>query len=223
MKRIIPLFLALLVATVPAGAQFRRATKQAKEDAKLVVSQLKADGFKPLDNKKLDDSVQEFLEDKYSEKDVYEVIGKGTSKTLNEAKALAREDAISYYPLGDVVNAFFVYKKERRKFTVVCYALIRASSRSSIRTTGGTASAINSARAEQAEREARSEAKKMQQQAQKNAKKAQKKAEKQAQKLRDKADKAHEKAVDKANERARKAIEKADKEREKVLEEIEKL
>lgn len=222
MKRIIPLFLALLVAAAPAGAQFRRATKQAKEDAKLVVSQLKDEGFKSLDNKKLDDAVQDFLEYKYSEKDVYEVVGKGTSKTLNEAKALAREDAISFYPLGDVVNSFFVYKKEKRKFNVVCYALIRATSKS-IRTNGGTASAINSARAEQMEKEARSEAKKMEQQAQKEAQKAQKKAEKQAQKLRDKADKAHDKAVDKANEKARKAIEKADKEREKALEAIETL
>ena len=77
MKRIIPLFLALLVATVPAGAQFRRATKQAKEDAKLVVKQLKEEGYKPLDNKKLDDAVRDFLEDKYSEKDVFEVVGNG--------------------------------------------------------------------------------------------------------------------------------------------------
>lgn len=223
MKRIIPLFLALLVATVPAGAQFRRATKQAKEDAKLVVKQLKEEGYKPLDNKKLDDAVRDFLEDKYSEKDVFEVIGKGVSKNLNEAKSMAREDAISYYPLGDVVNSFFVYKKEKRRFNAVCYALIRASSKSSYRTNGGTASAINAAKAEQAEKEARSEAKKMEQQAQKDAQKAQKKAEKQAQKLRDKADKAHDKAVDKANEKARKAIEKADKEREKALEGIENL
>ena len=222
MKRIIPIILALTVAAAPAGAQFKRAGKQAKEDAKLLVSQLKADGYKPIDKVKLDDAVRDYLEDKYSEKDLMEVIGRASSKTLNEAKAQAREDAISYYPLGEVVNSFFVYKKNKRKYDVVCYTLLKASSRSSssVRRAGGTSATIANARAEQEAREARAEAKKMEQQAQKDAKKAQKKAEKQAEKIRNKADKAHQKAVDKANEKARKAIEKADEERAKALEGI---
>ena len=222
MKKIIPIILALIVAAAPAGAQFKRAGKQAKEDAKLVVSQLKAEGYKPIDKIKLDDAVRDYLEVKYSEKDVMEVIGKGSSKTLNEAKALAREDAISYYPLGEVVNSFFVYKKNKRRYDVVCYTLLKASSRaaSSIRRNEGTATTIANARAEQDAREARAEAKKMEQQAQKDMKQAQKKAEKQAEKVRKKADKAHQKAVDKANEKARKAIEKADEERAKALEGI---
>ena len=220
MKRIILIVLVSLMAVAPAGAQFKRPGKQAKEDAKLVVSQLKEEGYKPLDNTKLDDAVKDYLSLKYSEKNCMEVVGRGNSKNLNEAKSLARDDAMSFYPMGETVSSFFVYKKSRRRYDVVCYALLRASSKASVRTTGGTSERISAARAEMDEKEARAEAKKMEQQTRKEVKKAQKKADKQAEKIRKKADKAHQKAVDKANEKAQKAIEKADRERAKALEGI---
>lgn len=218
MKRIILIALAGLMAMAPAGAQGRKAVKQAKEDSKPVISQLKQDGYKPLDNIKLDDAVKDYLAVKYSEKNLMEVVGRGNSKTLNEAKSLAREDAISFYPLGDVANSFFVYKKDRRRYDVICYALLRTTSRSSgsVRNASGAPSAFE--RVEKASKEAQADARKQQEQARKEMQKAQKKAQKEAEKARVKADKAHQKAVDKANEKARKAIEKADRERAKALE-----
>ena len=214
MKRIILIALAGLMALAPAGAQGRKAVKQAKEDSKPVISQLKQDGYKPLDNIKLDDAVKDYLAVKYSEKNLMEVVGRGNSKTLNEAKSLAREDAVSFYPLGDVANSFFVYKKDKRRYDVICYALLRTSSRSSgsVRNPSGAPSAFE--RAEKASKEAQADVRKQQEQTRKEMLKAQKKA----QKARIQADKAHQKAVDKANETARKAIEKADRERAKALE-----
>ncbi|MBQ8062174.1 MAG: hypothetical protein IJ205_09605 [Bacteroidales bacterium] len=222
MKRITLIVLAAFMALAPLGAQGRKAVKQAKEDSKYLVSQLKEEGYKPLDNNKLDDAVKDYLAVKYSEKNLLEVVGKATSKSLNEAKSQAREDAMSYYPYGEVASSFFVYRKVRKRYNVSCYALLRTGSRGSsfTRSSQGTASAIASARAEQAAKESQAEAKKLEKQARQEAVKAQKKAEKEADKARAKADKAHQKAVDKANEKARKAIEKADREREKALEGI---
>lgn len=220
MRRITLIVLAVFMALSPVGAQGRKAVKQAKEDSRYLVNQLKQEGYKPLDSKKLDNSVQDYLEVKYSEKNLLEVVGKASSKNLNEAKSRAREDAMSYYPYGEIANSFFVYRKNRNRYSVSCYALLRASSRgaSSVRAAQGTASAIAAGRAEQAVRESKAEARKLEKQARKEVEKAQRKVEKQADKARAKADRAHQKAVDKANERARKAIEKADREREKALE-----
>lgn len=212
-----------LVALAPLPAQSRKVVKQAKEDARLVARQLKEEGYKPLDNGKLEDAVTDFLTYKYSDKNTFEVIGRATEKNLNEAKSKARQDAISIYPTANIAKSFFVYKKDRRRYEVICYALIGGSSTVTGRVrsvTEGTASTAAFARSEQDRKEAQADARKAQKKANKEIKKAKEKAEKEAMKARKKADKAHDKAVDKANEKARKAIEKADKKREKALEGI---
>ena len=208
MKRIILILVAGLVALAPLPAQSRKVTKQAKEDARLVAKQLKEEGFKSLDKGKLEDTVSEFLTIKYSDKSIYEVIGKATDKNLNEAKAKARRDALAVYPAAEIADSFFVYKKNGRKYDVICYALIGGASKVSSRAQSvreGTSSTAAFARADQEKKEAQAEARK---------------AEREAEKARNKVDKAHQKAVDKANSKARKAIEKADRERAKALEEI---
>lgn len=219
MKRILLLVVAGLVALAPLPAQSRKITKQAKEDARILAKQFKQDGYKALDNVKLDDAVTDYLALKYSDKSVFEVVGRATEKNLNEAKARARQDALSVYPTANIADSFFLYKKNRRKYDVVCYALIGGSvkGRSSRE---GTSSTVAFARADQERKEAQAQAKKDEKKARQEMKKAQKKAEKEVEKARVKADRAHQKAVDKANEKARKAIEKADREREKALEGI---
>ena len=223
MKRIILILVAGLVALAPLPAQSRKVTKQAKEDARLVAKQLKEEGFKSLDKGKLEDTVSEFLTIKYSDKSIYEVIGKATDKNLNEAKAKARRDALAVYPAAEIADSFFVYKKNGRKYDVICYALIGgaskvSSSAQSVRE--GTSSTAAFARADQEKKEAQAEARKADKKARKEMQKAKEKAEREAEKARNKVDKAHQKAVDKANSKARKAIEKADRERAKALEEI---
>ena len=133
MKRIILILVAGLVALAPLPAQSRKVTKQAKEDARLVAKQLKEEGFKSLDKGKLEDTVSEFLTIKYSDKSIYEVIGKATDKNLNEAKAKARRDALAVYPAAEIADSFFVYKKNGRKYDVICYALIGGASKVSSR------------------------------------------------------------------------------------------
>ena len=80
---------------------------------------------------------------------------------MNEAKSLAREDAVSFYPLGDVANSFFVYKKDKRRYDVICYALLRTSSRSSgsVRNPSGAPSAFE--RAEKASKDAEDKIRKL--------------------------------------------------------------
>ena len=124
MKRIILLALAGLMAVAPAPAQSRKVVKQAKEDARLLARQFKTDGYKALDNVKLEDAITDYLSDKYSDKSLFEVVGKATEKNLNEGKARARQEALSVYPTAAVRNSFFIYKKNRRKYDVICYALI---------------------------------------------------------------------------------------------------
>jgi len=174
----------------PAGAQSRKAVKQAKKDTKLAVSELKADGYKSLDNVKLDDAVNSFLTSKYSTKSAVEVIGKGVGDDLNEAKAEAREDAIGGYPDDEVVNSFYVYKKTRKRYEVVCYAVLKGRSaktaskdRTQIRRRSeSTESSIDSARREQERKEAKAKEKKELQKAKQDARKAEKKAQRQAEK-----------------------------------------
>ncbi len=216
MKKIVIMILAGLMAFAPGQAQSRKVVKQAKEDAKLLVKQFKSDGYKSLDNAKLDDAVTEYLTLKYSDKSVFEVIGKATDKDLNQAKADARSDALSFYPAANVANSFFLYKKNRRKYDVVCYALVGGSTRYQT-SRESTSSSVAFARAEQEKKEAKAEAKKAEKEAKKEIQKARKKAEKEAEKVRKKADKEHQKAIEKANEKAQKAIEKADKKREEAL------
>ena len=216
MKRIILLALAGLMAVAPAPAQSRKVVKQAKEDARLLARQFKTDGYKALDNVKLEDAITDYLSDKYSDKSLFEVVGKATEKNLNEGKARARQEALSVYPTAAVRNSFFIYKKNRRKYDVICYALIGGGTSRGY----STSSSGGFNRLDQEVKEARQEAKKEARQEQKEIKKAQAKAQKKAEQARKKADKAHQKAVDKATEKARKAIDKADREREKALEGI---
>ena len=167
--------------------------------------------------------MSEFLTIKYSDKSIYEVIGKATDKNLNEAKAKARRDALAVYPAAEIADSFFVYKKNGRKYDVICYALIGGASKVSSRAQSvreGTSSTAAFARADQEKKEAQAEARKADKKARKEMQKAKEKAEREAEKARNKVDKAHQKAVDKANSKARKAIEKADRERAKALEEI---
>ena len=216
MKRIILLALAGLMAVAPAPAQSRKVVKQAKEDARLLARQFKTDGYKALDNVKLEDAITDYLSDKYSDKSLFEVVGKATEKNLNEGKARARQEALSVYPTAAVRNSFFIYRKNRRKYDVICYALIGGGTSRGY----STSSSGGFNRLDQEVREARQEAKKEARQEQKEIKKAQAKAQKKAEQARKKADKTHQKAVDKATEKARKAIDKADREREKALEGI---
>ncbi len=220
MKRIILLALAGLMAVAPAPAQSRKVVKQAKEDARLLARQFKTDGYKALDNVKLEEAITDYLSDKYSDKSLFEVVGKATEKNLNEGKARSRQEALSVYPTAAVRNSFFIYKKNRKKYDVICYALIGGgTSRGYSSSSSGGFNRLDQ-EVKEARQEARQEARKEARQQQKEIRKAQAKAEKKAEQARKKADKAHQKAVDKATEKARKAIDKADREREKALEGI---
>lgn len=216
MKRFALVVLAGLMALAPSVAQSKKVVKQAKEDSKLMASQLKSDGYKTIVNVKLDDAVKDFLTAKYSDKTAVEVVGKATSGDLNEAKAQARQDAVSVYPAGDVINSFFVYKKSKKKYDVVCYALLGGSSAAAAasnpvqaaRVAEGSASTIATAKALQDAKDAKAEAKKTQQKAKSEAKKADKKAKKEAAKIQKKADKDYQKAIDKAEKKRAKTLDK---------------
>ncbi|MCQ2118645.1 MAG: hypothetical protein MJY84_01845 [Bacteroidales bacterium] len=200
MKRFIISLLAVMVALAPAGAQNRKAVKRAKEDAKYELKYLSSEGYKALDNIKLEDAVKSFLTEKYSSKSAVEVVGKATGvKDLNEGKAEARNDAVSVYPAEDVNEMFFVYRKNRKKFDVICYALVEGASAPAARNNPaqfgkkgvGMDYCIDSMKEEQAQKEAK--------QAEKQAKaKAKKQAKKQAKKDKAKAEKAAAKAAEKA-------------------------
>ena len=87
MKKIIITAIIALVALSPVFSQNRKAVKKAKEDAKYELKYLSSEGYKALDNVKLEDAVKAFLAEKYSNKRVVEVVGRSTDcKDLNEAK-----------------------------------------------------------------------------------------------------------------------------------------
>lgn len=186
MKKFIMALLAGIIAFSPVTAQSRKAVKQAKKDTKVLVKQFKSDGYKSLDNIKLDDVVNRYLTTLYSKKNYIEVIGKAEDKDLNAAKAEARSDALYGYPDDDIEDYFFVYKKTRNRFEVLCYAVLSGRSakdaskdRTQIRRrSDGTEASIASARAEQEAKEARQREEKAKEKARKEAKKAEKKAEK---------------------------------------------
>ncbi|MBR5175552.1 MAG: hypothetical protein IKW89_06435 [Bacteroidales bacterium] len=200
MKRFIITLLACALAFTTVGAQSRKAVKQAKKDTKIEVKHLKSEGYKSLDNIKLEDAVNGYLTSKYSTRNAVEVIGKAMDKDLNVAKAEARSDALYGYPDEDVVDSFFVYKKTRGRYEVVCYAAVKGRSAKdaskdrtqSRRQSEGTEAAIATARAEQEAREAQAKEDKARKKAEKEAKKAEKKAEA----ARQKAVEAREKADD---------------------------
>lgn len=206
--------MALLVLA-PAGAQSKKVIKQAKEDAKLELQALKDKGFKALDNVKIDDAVQNFLVAKYDDKASVEVVGKATAADLNEAKAQARLNAVANVNEGDIVEQFFVYRKNRKNFDVVCYSLVRGEGVNVARANGsnvaaseGTASTIAEVRAEKAKKEAQAAADK----AKKDAKKAQKKAKKEVKKAEEKVKKAQEnqQKAQKKNEEALQKVQEAE-------------
>ncbi len=204
-----------LLVLAPAGAQSRKVVKQAKEDAKLELQALKDKGFKALDNVKIDDAVQNFLVAKYDDKSCVEVVGKATSADLNEAKAQARLNAVGNINEGDIVDQFFVYRKSRKNFDVVCYSLVRGEGVNAARANGsnvaaseGTASTIAAVRAEKARKEAKAAADK----AKKNARKAEKKARKDVKKAEEKVKKAQEnqQKAQKKNEEALQKVQEAE-------------
>ena len=187
MKRIIIAILAGILTLTPSVAQSRKAVKQAKKDAKLEVKYLKSEGYKALDNEKLEDAVYNFLVTKYStKKNVTEVVGKGTGKDISEAKAEARQDALYGYPDSDIADHFFVYEKTRGRFEVLCYALVvgrsakdAAKDRTQIRRrSDGTEAGIDKMKAENEAKIAKEKEKKERQKAKKKAREAQRKAEK---------------------------------------------
>lgn len=195
MKKIILLAAVCMLSLTPAGAQGRKIVKKVKEDAKVQVQVLKEDGFKALDNEKIDESVKAFLTDKYSDKSAVEVVGKAVSKDLNEAKAMARQDAIYGYDSQDIGETFFVYRKSRRQFEVVCYSLVKGASAAAARNNAvqiarqseGTEAQIAGAKARAAKEKAdkeRRKAEKKADKAKKKADKAKKEAEKQAEQAR---------------------------------------
>ena len=182
MRRIVLAIVALAIALTPSFAQSRKAVKQAKNDTKILVKVFKSDGYKSLDNVKLDDVVNRYLTSMYSTKNSREVIGKAEDKDLNAAKAEARSDALYGYPEEDVVDSFFVYKKTRNRFEVLCYAVLKGRSAKAAskdrtqarRRSEGTEATIASARAE----EKAKEEKIRQEKARKNAEKKKAKEEK---------------------------------------------
>ena len=207
MKRIILALLAGIIAFSPVTAQSHKAVKQAKKDTKILVKQFKSDGYKSLDNIKLDDVVNRYLTTLYSKKNYIEVIGKAEDKDLNAAKAEARSDALYGYPDDDVEDYFFEYKKTRNRYEVLCYAVLSGRSakdaskdRTQVRRRAdGTEASIAAARAEQEAKEAKAKEEKAKAKAQKEAKKAEKKAEKarrEAEEARQNAVTAREKADD---------------------------
>lgn len=203
MKRFILSAVICLLALSPAGAQSRKVVKQAKEDAKYELQALKDKGFKALDNVKIDDAVNDFLVAKYDDKSCVEVVGKATAADLNEAKSQARLNAVGNVNDGDIVNQFFVYRKNKKNFDVVCYSLVRGEGAVAARANGsnvasseGTAATIAAAQAEKARKEAKAAADK----ARKSAQKAEKKAKKDVKKAEEKVKKAQQKAKKKTDE-----------------------
>ena len=190
MKRTILAILLSLAVIAPGRAQSRKVVKQAKKDTKIEVKYLKSEGYKSLDNIKLEDAVNGYLTSKYATKNAVEVIGKATDKDLNVAKTEARSDALYGYPDEDVVDSFFVYKKTRGKYEVICYAALTGRSAKdaskdrtqSRRRSEGTEVSISSVKAEQKAQEAKAKEKKEVKQAKAKEKKARKKAEKAAEK-----------------------------------------
>lgn len=191
-----------IIALGPVGAQSRKAVRQAKKDTKVLVKELKADGYKSLDNVKLDDAVNGFLTSKYSTRNSVEVIGRAIDKDLNDAKAEARADAVYGYPEENIVDSFFIYRKSQKRYEVICYALLKGRSAKEAskdktqyrRRSDGTEATIAAANAEREAREARTKAEKERKKAEKAARKAARKAESKAQKAREQADQAWEKA-----------------------------
>lgn len=185
MKKIVLIVFAAWMAVAPLAAQSRKIAKKAKEDAELAVQALKNEGCKTLDNTKLEDAVRQFLTSKYSDKSCIEVVGRATGvDDLNEGRSQARMSAISGYPDEDILETFFVYKKNRRKFDVTCFALVSGSSARMATSTNaaqaansiGTAARIASEKEAQLQKEARKKEAKMKKDAKKKAKKAEKKA-----------------------------------------------
>ena len=185
MRRFFIAILLSLAVMAPSVAQSRKAVKQAKKDTKIEVKHLKSEGYKSLDNIKLEEAVNGYLTAKYSTKNSVEVIGKATAKDLSAAKAEARSDALYGYPEEDVLDSFFVYKKTRGRYEVVCYAALKGRSAKDAskdrtqnrRRSEGTEAAIESARADQQAREAKAKEDKARKKAEKEAKKAERKAE----------------------------------------------
>ena len=111
---------------------------------------------------------------------------KAENKDLNIAKAEARTDALYGYPEDDVVDSFFVYRKTRNRYEVVCYAALKGRSAKDAskdrtqmrRRSEGTEATIATARSEQEAKEAKAKEDKARAKAEKEAKKAEKKAEK---------------------------------------------
>lgn len=176
MRRIFIAIVLCLAVVATSAAQSRKAARQAKKDTKVEVKYLKSEGYKALDNVKLEDAVNAYLAAKYSVKNSVEVIGKAKNSDLNIAKAEARSDALYGYPEEDVLDSFFVFKKIRGRYEVVCYAALKGRSakdaskdRTQVRRRSeGTQAAIESVRSDQA--------------AKARAEKARKKAKKDAQK-----------------------------------------
>lgn len=221
MKRIILSAVMVLLALAPAGAQSRKVLKQAKEDAKLELQVLKDKGFKALDNVKLDEAVNDFLVAKYDDKACVEVVGKATAADLNEAKAQARLNAVGNVNEGDIVNQFFVYRKNKKNFDVVCYSLVRGegvfaakANGSNVASSEGTAATIAAAQAEKARKEAKAAAEK----ARKSAQKAEKKAKKDVKKAEEKAKKEVKKAEEKVKKAQQKVQEKTEEANQKIQE-----
>ncbi|MBR1926655.1 MAG: hypothetical protein IJ840_02725 [Bacteroidales bacterium] len=185
MRRIIITLLLGLAVLAPCGAQSRKAVKQAKKDTKVEVKYLKSEGYKSLDNIKLEDAVNGYLTSKYSTKNSVEVVGKSSHKDLNIAKAEARSDALYGYPEDDVVDSFFVYKKTRGRYEVIFYATLKGRSAKeaskdktqSRRRSEGTEATIASAKAAQEAKEAKAKEDKARKKAEKEARKAEKKTE----------------------------------------------
>lgn len=189
MRKILLSVLLGLIVLSPMTAQSAKAVKKAKKDTKVEVKYLKSEGFKPLDNVKLEDAVNSYLTSKYSTKSSFEAIGKAQGKDLNEARVLARADALKDYPEEDIVDSFFVYKKTRGRFEVICYAVLKGVSAKdasrdrvqSRRRSESTESTIESIRADQKKKEAKEKEERAREKAKKDARqKAKKEARKNA-------------------------------------------
>ena len=196
MKKFFLLAAVCMLSVLPGCAPGAQMAKKVKEDSKVQVQVLKDKGYKALDNEKIDESVKSFLTAKYNDRGAVEVIGKATSKDLNEARAMARQDALAGYDPADIGETFFVYKKSRRQFEVVCYSLVKGSAASAARRNAtqlarqyeNTEAQIAEAKAKAAREKAEKERKKAQKQAdkaRKKAEKARKEAQKQAKKAKE--------------------------------------
>ena len=76
MRRFLLTILMGLAIIVPSEAQSRRAVKQAKKDTKIEIRELKSEGYKSLDNVKLDEVVNRYLTAQVFHQESNEVIGK---------------------------------------------------------------------------------------------------------------------------------------------------